>query len=171
MASVSKDGTWKLWNIGVEWQKGQDPKCIQTAKARVSPQAESSSTRCALSPDGRHGLRRTLLSDLKSINGLTILACTFWLRFSHEPFLSLPPLLLPRSLAVSSVSDLSLYQSSSGVEELFIADVHSSISGLLVDASNRFVITCGDKVARAFHNVAGYKGPWASDSERFSYVS
>jgi len=123
MASVSKDGTWKLWNIGVEWQKGQDPKCIQTAKARVSPQAESSSTRCALSPDGR-------------------------------------------SLAVSSVSDLSLYQSSSGVEELFIADVHSSISGLLVDASNRFVITCGDKVARAFHNVAGYKGTITENKEK-----
>lgn len=115
MASVSKDGTWKLWNIGVEWQKGQDPKCIQTTKARVRPQAEPASTRCALSPDGR-------------------------------------------SLAVSCVSDVTLYQSSSGDEELFLPDVHSVISGLLIDASNRFLLTCGDKVARVFHNIAGYKG-------------
>lgn len=123
MASVSKDGTWRLWNIGVEWQKGQDPKCVQTAKARVRPQADPTSTKCALSPDGR-------------------------------------------SLAVSSASDLTIYQSSSGVEEAFISDVHSSISGLLVDASNRFVITCGDKVARAFHNVAGYKGTITENKEK-----
>ena len=59
---------------------------------------------------------------------------------------------------MSSVSDLSLYQASSGVEEAYISDVHSCISGLVIDASNRFVLTCGDKVARVFHNIAGYKG-------------
>ena len=68
------------------------------------------------------------------------------------------PRFLLRSLAVSTLSDLTLYQSSSGEEEAHIPDVHSSISGLLMDISNRFVITCGDKVARVFHNVAGYKG-------------
>ena len=59
---------------------------------------------------------------------------------------------------MSSLSELTMYQASSGEEEAYIPDVHSSISGLLVDASNRFVLTSGDKVARVFHNVAGYKG-------------
>ena len=72
--------------------------------------------------------------------------------------ITLLPRFLLRSLAVSTLSDLTLYQSSSGEEEAHIPDVHSSISGLLMDISNRFVITCGDKVARVFHNVAGYKG-------------
>jgi len=122
MASVSKDGSWKLWNIGVEWQKGQDPKCLQTGSVSLHP-ADPAATKCALSPDGR-------------------------------------------SLVVSTLSDLTLFQSHSGVAEASISGVHSFVSGLLVDSSNRFVLTCGDKIARVFHNVAGYKGTITENKEK-----
>jgi len=122
MASVSKDGSWKLWNIGVEWQKGQDPKCLRTGSAHLHP-SNPSKTICALAPDAR-------------------------------------------SLAIAAGSDLTLYQSSSGVEEVRIKDVHSSISGLLVDQSNRFIVTAGDRIARVFHNIAGYKGTMAENRDK-----
>jgi len=122
MASVSKDGTWKLWNVGVEWQKGQDPKCIQTGKAHLYL-SDPSVTLCALAPDGR-------------------------------------------SLAIASQSNLTLYQAASGQEEAQFTDVHSSVAGLCIDSSNRFILTCGDRIVRVFHNVAGYKGTITENKEK-----
>lgn len=50
MASVSRDGTWRLWDCNIEYQKGQEPYLLTTgefAPAGATP-------RClALSPDGR----------------------------------------------------------------------------------------------------------------------
>ncbi|XP_075878595.1 transducin beta-like protein 2 [Nelusetta ayraudi] len=48
MVSVSKDGTWKLWNTNVEYKKQQDPYLLKTV-----PCASSEGSRVALSPDGR----------------------------------------------------------------------------------------------------------------------
>lgn len=48
MVTVSKDGTWKLWNTNVEYKKQQDPYLLRTV-----PCASSDGTRVALSPDGR----------------------------------------------------------------------------------------------------------------------
>lgn len=48
MVTVSKDGTWKLWNTDVEYKKQQDPYLLKTV-----PCASSDGTRVALSPDGR----------------------------------------------------------------------------------------------------------------------
>uniref|UniRef100_A0A3B4B0B2 Uncharacterized protein n=1 Tax=Periophthalmus magnuspinnatus TaxID=409849 RepID=A0A3B4B0B2_9GOBI len=48
MATVSKDGTWKLWNTHVEYRKQQDPYLLKTV-----PCSSSEGSRVALSPDGR----------------------------------------------------------------------------------------------------------------------
>lgn len=48
MVTVSKDGTWKLWNTDVEYKKQQDPYLLKTVSC-----ASSDGSRVALSPDGR----------------------------------------------------------------------------------------------------------------------
>ncbi|XP_077361902.1 transducin beta-like protein 2 [Festucalex cinctus] len=48
MVTVSKDGTWKLWNTDVEYKKQQDPYLLKTV-----PCASSDGSLAALSPDGR----------------------------------------------------------------------------------------------------------------------
>ncbi|RVE64280.1 hypothetical protein OJAV_G00144200 [Oryzias javanicus] len=48
MVTVSKDGTWKLWNTDVEYKKQQDPYLLKTV-----PCTSSDGSRIALSPDGR----------------------------------------------------------------------------------------------------------------------
>ncbi|KAI9531930.1 Transducin beta-like protein 2 [Dissostichus eleginoides] len=48
MVTVSKDGTWKLWNTNVEYKKQQDPYLLKTV-----PCSSSEGTLAALSPDGR----------------------------------------------------------------------------------------------------------------------
>ncbi|XP_077402843.1 transducin beta-like protein 2 [Vanacampus margaritifer] len=48
MVTVSKDGTWKLWNTNVEYKKQQDPYLLKTV-----PCASSDGSLAALSPDGR----------------------------------------------------------------------------------------------------------------------
>lgn len=48
MVSVSKDGTWKLWDTDVEYKKQQDPYLLRTVPCQVSD-----GSRIALSPDGR----------------------------------------------------------------------------------------------------------------------
>ena len=48
MVTVSKDGTWKLWNTNVEYKKQQDPYLLKTV-----PCVSSEGSLAALSPDGR----------------------------------------------------------------------------------------------------------------------
>ncbi|XP_058268359.1 transducin beta-like protein 2 isoform X2 [Hemibagrus wyckioides] len=48
MVTVSKDGTWKLWDTDVEYKKQQDPYLLRTVPCEVSE-----GSRIALSPDGR----------------------------------------------------------------------------------------------------------------------
>lgn len=48
MVTVSKDGTWKLWNTNVEYKMQQDPYLLKTV-----PCSSSDGSRVALSPDGR----------------------------------------------------------------------------------------------------------------------
>lgn len=48
MVTLSKDGTWKLWNTDVEYKKQQDPYLLRTV-----PCSSSDGSRVALSPDGR----------------------------------------------------------------------------------------------------------------------
>lgn len=48
MASVSKDGTWKLWDTDVEYKKQQDPYLLRTGRFE---EASTMPCRLALSPD------------------------------------------------------------------------------------------------------------------------
>ncbi|KAG7483824.1 hypothetical protein MATL_G00042440 [Megalops atlanticus] len=48
MVTVSKDGTWKLWDTDVEYKKQQDPYLLRTVQCQVSE-----GSRIALSPDAR----------------------------------------------------------------------------------------------------------------------
>ncbi|XP_053222833.1 transducin beta-like protein 2 isoform X1 [Podarcis raffonei] len=48
MATVSKDGTWKLWDTDVEYKKQQDPYLLLTGRCQVAEPC-----RIALSPDAR----------------------------------------------------------------------------------------------------------------------
>ena len=48
MVSVSRDGTWKLWNTDVEYKKQQDPYLLRTVSC-----VSSEGSLAALSPDGR----------------------------------------------------------------------------------------------------------------------
>ncbi|XP_004452194.1 transducin beta-like protein 2 [Dasypus novemcinctus] len=48
MASVSKDGTWKLWDTDVEYKKQQDPYLLRTGRCE---EAGTMPCRLALSPD------------------------------------------------------------------------------------------------------------------------
>lgn len=48
MVTVSKDGTWKLWDTDVEYKKKQDPYLLRTVPCQVSE-----GSHIALSPDGR----------------------------------------------------------------------------------------------------------------------
>lgn len=48
MATVSKDGTWKLWDTDVEYKKQQDPYLLRTVCCQASQ-----GSRIALSPDAR----------------------------------------------------------------------------------------------------------------------
>jgi WD40 repeat protein len=48
MASVSKDGTWRLWDCNVEYQKRQDPYLLGTWRYD-----QSGPSQIALSPDAR----------------------------------------------------------------------------------------------------------------------
>lgn len=50
MATISKDGTWKLWNTNIEYDKGQEPYLLKTCQHGIN-----SKLNCliAISPDGR----------------------------------------------------------------------------------------------------------------------
>ncbi|XP_038860602.1 transducin beta-like protein 2 isoform X3 [Salvelinus namaycush] len=48
MATVSKDGTWRLWDTDVEYKKQQDPYLLKSV-----PCQSSEGSRVALSPDAR----------------------------------------------------------------------------------------------------------------------
>ncbi|XP_028938440.1 transducin beta-like protein 2 isoform X1 [Ornithorhynchus anatinus] len=50
MATVSKDGTWKFWDISVEYKKQQDPYLLLTGR---HVEAASGPCRLALSPDAQ----------------------------------------------------------------------------------------------------------------------
>lgn len=50
MASVSKDGTWKLWDTDVEYKKQQDPYLLRTGRFE---EASTMPCRLALSPDAQ----------------------------------------------------------------------------------------------------------------------
>ncbi|XP_076017569.1 transducin beta-like protein 2 [Genypterus blacodes] len=110
MVTVSKDGTWKLWNTDVEYKKQQDPYLLKTV-----PCASSEGSRVALSPDGR-------------------------------------------VVAISNGCDVAMYNAASGQQEEEVHGIHSEeITDLKFDINGRYLVCCGDKAIRVFHNAPGYR--------------
>ncbi|XP_063299739.1 transducin beta-like protein 2 [Pelobates fuscus] len=118
MATVSKDGTWKLWNTDVEYKKQQDPYLLHTGSW-----SGNEPCRIALSPDGR-------------------------------------------VIAISSISDITVYNALTGdVEEEFHSVHGEVITDLAFDTCNRFLVSTGDRAIRLFHNTAGYRAAIADMKE------
>ncbi|KAJ6655691.1 hypothetical protein lerEdw1_004744 [Lerista edwardsae] len=110
MATVSKDGTWKLWDTDVEYKKQQDPYLLLTGKCQVLEPC-----RVALSPDAR-------------------------------------------TVAVSSSTSIFVYGTRRGEEEERFEGVHGEhITDLAFDVNSRFLVSCGDRAIRVFHNTVGYR--------------
>jgi len=53
VASISKDGTWRLYSIDVEFERGQDPSLISSGSHDFDPDTEVSTVKIALSPDAK----------------------------------------------------------------------------------------------------------------------
>ncbi|GCB59910.1 transducin beta-like protein 2 [Scyliorhinus torazame] len=110
MATVSKDGTWKLWDTDVEYKQQQDPYLLYTMKCNVSDPC-----RIALSPDAR-------------------------------------------VVAISSGFSISVHSAKTGKQEEEFLNVHGEeIADLAFDINSRFLVSCGDRAIRIFHNVVGYR--------------
>ncbi|XP_005986922.1 transducin beta-like protein 2 [Latimeria chalumnae] len=110
MVTVSKDGTWKLWDTDVEYKKQQDPYLLLTGKCEVTEPC-----RIALSPDAR-------------------------------------------VVAISSGTSITVYSASTGEEEEAFTNVHGEeIADLAFDINSRFLVSCGDRAIRVFHNTVGYR--------------
>ncbi|XP_038231591.1 transducin beta-like protein 2 isoform X1 [Dermochelys coriacea] len=110
MATVSKDGTWKLWDTDVEYKKQQDPYLLLTGKCEMMELC-----RIALSPDAR-------------------------------------------VLAISSSTSITVYNTRRGEEEEHFVNVHGEyITDLAFDINSRYLVSCGDRAIRVFHNTAGYR--------------
>ncbi|XP_050785167.1 transducin beta-like protein 2 isoform X4 [Gopherus flavomarginatus] len=110
MVTVSKDGTWKLWDTDVEYKKQQDPYLLLTGKCEVMEPC-----RIALSPDAR-------------------------------------------VLAISSGTSITVYNTRRGEKEEHFVSVHGEyIMDLVFDINSRYLVSCGDRAIRVFHNTAGYR--------------
>uniref|UniRef100_A0A8C3SFC8 Transducin beta like 2 n=2 Tax=Chelydra serpentina TaxID=8475 RepID=A0A8C3SFC8_CHESE len=110
MVTVSKDGTWKLWDTDVEYKKQQDPYLLLTGKCEVMEPC-----RIALSPDAR-------------------------------------------VLAISSSTSITVYNTRRGEKEEHFVNVHGEyITDLAFDVNSRYLVSCGDRAIRVFHNTAGYR--------------
>lgn len=110
MVTVSKDGTWKLWDTDVEYKKQQDPYLLLTGKCEVMEPC-----RIALSPDAR-------------------------------------------VLAISSSTSITVYNTRRGEQEEHFVSVHGEyIMDLAFDINSRYLVSCGDRAIRVFHNTAGYR--------------
>ncbi|XP_072909680.1 transducin beta-like protein 2 [Hemitrygon akajei] len=110
MATISKDGTWKLWDTDVQYKQQQDPYLLLTMKCDVSD-----SSRIALSPDAR-------------------------------------------VVAISNGFNITMHNAKTGSQEEEFLNVHGEeIADLAFDINSRFLVSCGDRAIRVFHNVVGYR--------------
>lgn len=118
MATVSKDGTWKVYDTKIEYGKGEDPHLVVTGTYQ-QPAGLQQRAHIALAPNAE-------------------------------------------VVAVAAGDTLALYSVRTGQLDQSISDVYpmeagGGITGVMFDALGRYVLTCGDKHVRVFHNVTGYR--------------
>ncbi|XP_033627085.1 transducin beta-like protein 2 [Asterias rubens] len=67
------------------------------------------------------------------------------------------------TVAIASGVRIMVYNATTGEEEESFEDVHTQpITKIGFDPSNRFLVSCGDRHIRVFHNVVGYRSNIAS---------
>ncbi|XP_038058199.1 transducin beta-like protein 2 [Patiria miniata] len=67
------------------------------------------------------------------------------------------------SLAIAAGSKIWVFDSATGEEKETFEDVHTQpITKIGFDSSNKFLVSCGDRHIRVFHNVVGYRSNIAS---------
>ncbi|XP_026527445.1 transducin beta-like protein 2 isoform X2 [Notechis scutatus] len=63
-----------------------------------------------------------------------------------------------RAVAISSSTGIFLYNTQRGEEEEYFEGAHGEhITDLAFDVNSRFLISCGDRAIRVFHNTTGYR--------------
>ncbi|KAG8122868.1 hypothetical protein E2320_018329 [Naja naja] len=63
-----------------------------------------------------------------------------------------------RAVAISSSTSIFLYNTQRGEEEEYFEGAHGEhITDLAFDVNSRFLISCGDRAIRVFHNTTGYR--------------
>ena len=153
MVSVSKDGTWRLYNTN------------SNKKNAILLFYNSFNIIFFTSVDYRQGQLATLLVSGKWTKSVG----------NDAACIALAP--DGRVLAIGSGTSLYVYSAASGELLAHIPDVHSGnisiicghhdcannrscvapIKRLRFDSTSRFILTTGDKYVRVFHNVPGYK--------------
>ncbi|KAM3851551.1 transducin beta-like protein 2 isoform 2-T3 [Vipera latastei] len=63
-----------------------------------------------------------------------------------------------RAVAISSSTSIFVYNTQRGEEEEYFEGVHREhITDLVFDVNSRFLVSCGDRAIRVFHNTTGYR--------------
>lgn len=115
MISVSKDGTWRLYDTDIRYQHGQDPYLLSTGNWDLLKQADPTTTFARIAPNGD----------------------TF-------------------AIGISRL--IRIYRSGQTEPEIEIDNIHTEpITGLKFSLENKFLVSCGDKHIRVFHNLAHYR--------------
>lgn len=135
MATISKDGTWKLFDTKIEFEKGQDPTLLNSTRHDVAggPNVDETS-KIALSADGRV---------------VAISAGSSVYFYSAIPPTAPPP-------TATSADEHANINGSQQIGRL--QNVHSqAITAILFDQTGKYFLTSGDKHIRVFHNAPGYR--------------
>ncbi|XP_022109650.1 transducin beta-like protein 2 [Acanthaster planci] len=71
------------------------------------------------------------------------------------------------TVAIATGAKIWVFDSATGKEEEMFEDVHAQpITKLGFDPSNKYLVSCGDRHIRVFHNVVGYRSNIASMEEK-----
>jgi len=129
MASVSKDGTWRLWDTNVEYQKKQDPYLLYTYQSHLP-----GPSLIALSPDAR----------------TVLLACGS----SLSLYSTRPTAVLGGHQSEQQQQQLS----SAPSQHRLLEDVHTGpVTAIEFSVDSRYFVSAGDKQVNVFYNVIGWR--------------
>ncbi|XP_049818407.1 transducin beta-like protein 2 [Aethina tumida] len=111
MATVSKDGSWKLYDTKIDYKRGESPHLKITSKYEQA----GNHAYIALSPNAE-------------------------------------------VVVISVANGLAFYSTRTGKLDQKIDNVFSgNITGLLFHSTGNYLLACGDRHIRIFHNITGYK--------------
>ena len=131
VATVSKDGTWKVFNTAIEYLKGQDANVIMSGD--YSKELDSSKqSQVTISPDGK----MVALSQDRQVNLYSVLTGKL-LASIEEPH-------------TQSITKVWHY-----CKDAMLCQLFTLLFQVLFSADCQYLFTAGDKHIRIFHNVPG----------------